>query len=59
MKIEFDTDSAAFVDTEDEGNFCWEIERILRGICCDVLLGNSSGEAIMDVNGNRIGEWSL
>lgn len=53
LKIEFATDNAAF--TEDSGPEC---ARILREIARDVEHGVTEGTCI-DINGNKVGEWSL
>ena len=54
MKIQFGTDNAAF---EEYG--CWEeIDRILKDISDKVRLGYEYGP-VRDINGNKIGEWSL
>jgi hypothetical protein len=63
MKIEFSTDNAAFKDeyadkmsndmiTRDE------VARILSTIITRIRCGDDHGP-IMDINGNKIGEWSL
>jgi hypothetical protein len=54
MKIKFSTDGAAF----DECSYYEEINRILKVIAEDVRMGCDCG-SIMDINGNKIGEWSL
>lgn len=54
MKIEFSTDGAAF----DDWGCYEEINRILKVIAEDVRIGCDCG-SIMDINGNKIGEWSL
>jgi hypothetical protein len=53
MEIKFSVDSAAF-------EACPELEiiRILKEIEERVAYGQTSG-AIMDINGNKVGEWSL
>ena len=56
MKIEFSTDNAAFGD--DEYSFWSEYTRIIARINDQVASGIKSG-VIMDINGNKIGEWSL
>lgn len=54
MKIQFSTDSAAFEECD-----CWEdIDRILRSISEKVRLGYDYGST-MDINGNKIGVWSI
>lgn len=54
MKIEFKTDGAAF----DEWGCYEEINRILKVIAEDVRIGCDCG-SIIDINGNRIGQWEL
>ena len=56
MKIEFDTDNAAF--TEDGWSGAAECARILRKIA-DQLDAGRIHAPIMDVNGNKIGSWDL
>lgn len=53
MKIQFNTDNDAF-------NVCEEVEirRILEKIIDQIEQGWEKN-IIMDINGNRIGEWSL
>lgn len=63
MKIKFSTDGAAFYDEyEDyltnESIKEQEVIRILKRIIDDIELGCDCG-SIMDINGNKIGEWSL
>ena len=53
MKIEFKTSNAAF----DEYGF-EEVKRILEDISNKVEYGHTSG-VIMDINGNKIGEWEM
>lgn len=63
MKIKFSTDGAAF-KSEYEDDFAnnhitrEECRRILRRIIGDIEMGDDNGP-IMDINGNKIGEWSL
>ena len=52
MKIEFDTNNAAFQDYGAD-----EIARILARISEKVQYGFVEGK-IIDINGNQIGEWS-
>ena len=54
MKIEFSTDNSAF----DEYGVYEEINRIFKAIAWDIRMGCDCG-SIMDINGNKIGEWSL
>jgi hypothetical protein len=63
MKIQFSTSGAAFYDEyEDyltnESIKEQEVIRILKNIIDDIKLGCDCG-SIMDINGNKIGEWSL
>lgn len=53
MKIEFKTSGSAFDEYGDQ-----EVKRILEKIIEQVEMGYSQA-VIMDINGNRIGEWSL
>ena len=54
MKINFSTDGAAF----DDWGCYEEINRIFNQIAEDIRFGCDCG-SIMDINGNKIGEWSL
>lgn len=57
MSIEFEVENAAFFD--EDGNFePGEVSRILVDIAKHVRNG-SDGRNIHDINGNRIGKWSL
>jgi hypothetical protein len=61
MKIEFKTSGAAFKDVDGEENIYYktaEVIRILNRVINRIEDGRTDG-AIMDVNGNKIGEWSL
>ena len=63
MKIEFNTDNAAFKDenASEMTNDLWtreEVIRILQKIIRDIDYDYNHG-SIMDINGNKIGEWSL
>jgi len=55
MQIKFSTENAAFQDDD-----CPHIEiaRILKRIAEQVEVGMKSG-VIMDINGNKVGRWSL
>lgn len=64
MKIKFSTDSAAFYDETNEpvlNDTCRdrEVVRILKNIIDDIEGFGCDCGAIMDINGNKIGEWSL
>lgn len=63
MKIKFSTDNAAFKDENNSemGNDLLKREqviRILQKIIRDIDYDYDHGP-IMDINGNKIGEWSL
>jgi hypothetical protein len=63
MKIEFSTDNAVFKDesASELANDLWtreEVIRILQKIIRDIDYDYNHGP-IMDINGNKIGEWSL
>ena len=63
MKINFSTDNAAFKDPFGEKKWdglCKEVEviRILEDII-DKIRCNDTRGSIMDINGNKIGEWCL
>lgn len=63
MKIEFKTSGAAFQNEyEDEATNDYlardEVVRILEGIAANIRYGYDHG-SIMDINGNKIGNWSL
>jgi hypothetical protein len=53
--LEFSMDNAAFGENEIERNA--EARRILKDVSGQLLAGDRGG--IRDVNGNRIGEWSI
>lgn len=61
FKCEIKTGNAAFCDpdTGNESEF-WEaveLKRILEDVCEKLEEGFTSG-SIMDINGNKVGEWS-
>lgn len=63
MKIKFNTSGAAFNDeyADEATNDMYtrdEITRILSVIITYIRCGDDHGP-IMDINGNKIGEWSL
>ena len=62
MKIEFSTDGAAFKDSytgdDNDAAFWSEYTRIISRINDQIASGHKYG-SIMDINGNKIGEWSL
>lgn len=57
MKIEFTTENAAFSE-ECGGSLEYETIRILREICGKIEIGYIEG-SIIDINGNKIGDWKL
>mgnify|MGYP003418159046 CR=1 FL=1 len=54
MKIQFNTDNAAF----EEYGLWEETDRILKDISYKIRLGYEYGP-VRDINGNKIGTWSL
>lgn len=63
MKISFQTNNAAFKDPDGMKSFDdvyrnREVIRILNNIIEDIMVGCDCG-SIMDINGNKIGEWSI
>ena len=63
MKIQFSTSGAAFQDeyADKETNDLYirdETVRILKKIIHDIEFDYTYG-SIMDINGNKIGQWSL
>lgn len=63
MKIQFSTENAAFKSLDgnevmDDIYKRKEVARILKRITAYVESGNDDG-LIMDINGNKIGEWSI
>ena len=61
LKIEIKTGNAAFCDpfTGEPSEFDEAIEckRLLEGICRELEDGATSGN-IIDINGNKVGQWS-
>ena len=53
MKIEFNTSNAAFDECVE-----FEVCRIIKTIIDKIEHGYTYG-SIMDINGNKIGSWSL
>jgi hypothetical protein len=53
MKINFQTDNAAFSDDKS-----FETIRILNTVINKIEEGENDGK-IFDINGNKIGEWSI
>lgn len=61
MKIEFETDTSAFRDSNGDVSYdhkALEVARILREITNEVRYGYDAG-LVKDNNGNVIGQWSL
>jgi hypothetical protein len=62
MKIEFNTDNDAFKDActgeETRASFWSEYTRIIAKIN-DQIASGQKYNSILDINGNKIGEWSL
>lgn len=59
LKLEIKTGGAAFSEDDVltyEGRS--EIARLLRKISVQIETGDSDG-VIMDINGNKVGRWSL
>lgn len=54
FKLEITTDNAAFED--DEGS---EVARILSALAERLAAGSERGGGLYDLNGNRVGQWSL
>lgn len=54
MKIEIETTNAAFDDDKAE-----ECARILEEIIAHLRLGDRTEGWLRDINGNKVGEWSL
>ena len=65
MKIEFSTEGTAFEspyfddDWSHEAHKRMEIMRILKKIHDDVDNMTKTNGTIIDINGNKIGEWSM
>ena len=65
LKIEFATENAAFQPDYEEFGY-WEqnyyrteeIKRVLKNVCNQLENGYVKGTCI-DINGNKVGEWSL
>ena len=63
MKVKFNTNNAAFKDSYgikalDELAKEREVVRILENII-DKINGGHRSDVIMDINGNKIGEWLM
>ncbi len=55
LKVEIKMDNAAFED----GNAQDEAARILLNIVRKLQQGNDTEGTLFDVNGNRVGQWSI
>jgi len=58
FSMSFETCNAAFGEPGDLHQFYAEAERLLAKAAAQVRQG-SAGAACMDINGNKVGEWSL
>ena len=59
FKIEINTGGAAYRDEDDElDRSAYELRRNLNEIIEKLEYGCQAG-AVMDINGNKVGEWSL
>lgn len=63
ITISINTDNAAFnVDAETRWERDYyrneEIKRVLKNVCNQLDNGKTSGSCI-DINGNKVGKWSL
>lgn len=66
FKMTIDTGNGAFRnefgETDEEMEqldpSAWELRRILKEVEDSLEMGSTHGE-IFDINGNRVGEWSL
>lgn len=54
LTLSFDTDSAAFADNAGPA----EAARILRNVAARLERGATDG-VLRDINGNRVGSWSV
>lgn len=55
LTLSFDTGNAAF----DDDNGPAEAARILRNIAQRIEFADATDGSILDINGNRIGQWSV
>jgi hypothetical protein len=56
IKIEFDTDNAAFDDSVEQGSFFCEVEQVLEQVKRGLDSGRDEGR-MRDSNGNLVGYW--
>jgi hypothetical protein len=65
MKIEFSTDNDAFIGPYENDPISEKIYKermiinILQNIIYQIEIDDKDHGSIMDINGNKIGEWSL
>ena len=64
MKIQFNTDGAAFYDEYEDYLTNKDIKerevvRILTKIINEIKMNDADHGPIMDINGNKVGEWFL
>ena len=55
FQVVFDCDNAAFAD----GNYADEIDRILKKIGHEIVHNGKDAGPVIDINGNKVGDWSL
>lgn len=61
LKIEIKTGGAAFTNDDEEFDVYYgghEVQRILTEVALKVQNGQTEGSC-MDINGNKVGNWSL
>jgi hypothetical protein len=54
LKVEIDTDNAAFVDVIEERD---ELKRIMDRVADRAACGETGGKCL-DINGNTVGRWT-
>jgi hypothetical protein len=63
IKIEFNMDNAAFGENADKTVDSPEVVRILKDLAGRIerrgTLDEDSGGVLVDVNGNKVGKWSV
>lgn len=57
LKLEFATDNDTF--GEDDERRRAEVHRIMCDLAARIGNGSEEGGGVYDVNGNRVGQWSL
>ena len=58
FKVEFTTGGSAFRDEDGYDSSNHEVRRILR-VISEKLENGYTKDIIMDINGNKVGEWKL